>query len=133
MGNVCFVLLALCLALFACDGRKFEEKKRFLSEKGHHTESTESNEASSLSRSHSEGIVKTWLSKARLDKELAASILDTGGFVCWSVLIQLHLQHLGTNLVRKEERDKLLDMCYHQHSPDHHHHHHHHHHHYGQQ
>lgn len=49
-------------------------------------------QAASASYTHNEGIIKTWLSKARVDKHLATALLDTGGFVCWAVLVQIHLQ-----------------------------------------
>lgn len=128
------IVTLVTAVLFGCDGwvldHSISNKRRFLAEKKthHHVETLlEGTETTSTSKSHNEGIVKTWLTKARLDKNLASSILETGGFVCWSVLVQLHLQHLGTNFVRKEERDKLLDMCYQQHPEGHHHHHGHHH------
>ena len=43
---------------------------------------------------------------------MAGAILDTGGFVCWVVLVQIHLQALHTNLLRVDERKKINDLCY---------------------
>jgi len=63
-------------------------------------------------RAHSEGIVKEWLKRGRQPEDLATKLLDLGGFACWVTLVQLHLQVLGTNFMRADERKKLLNMCY---------------------
>lgn len=79
-------------------------------------------QAPSASRVHNEGIVKAWLKRARQDEKLAATILDTGGFACWATMVQIHLQVLGTNLMRLDERKKLHEICYdsHHHKGKHH-------------
>ena len=44
------------------------------------------------SREHYEGVVKAWLKRARVNEKLASTIIETGGFACWSTLVQIHLQ-----------------------------------------